>query len=300
MEEKNFGSLPDEIREQIKALLNETGKGFDDESAERYARIWKTKYDLFTGQIANVGMEIIDTIDKNDARGMILLTYSGSLVALWPATDGKRKLEYASIKFRTDVPDFVKGDEVSLASGIARDSVAEFDGSPLKKSSAIYRVACCPEGTSERDQEERIREAMIFLTNGFMKINRTVNGPESTDTEQFTTKAIVASIARRNGITQTLARAVVDDFLSTVEAGVLLGERVSVGKLGSLSLRYQDARKARVMKNIATGEDLLVPAKPACLVPKFAVSGALKEKSASIDPERLGLGPSSGNEDEEE
>lgn len=303
MEENVFASLPGEIQGQISLLLEDSGLGKDGTVAEKYARVWKKKFELFTAQIANVGMEIITKMSADDGRGVILLTYSGSLVSIGPEREGKRWLEYASIKFRTDVPDFVRGQDVSLSSDITQDSVAEFEGSPLKKSSQVYRIAVCPAGTSVGDQDERIREATIFLTNGFIKINRTVHGGESVGMEQFSPKAIVAMIAKKHGVTQILARAIVDEYFSTVQAGVLLGERVTVGSLGSLTLKAQAARKARVMKNIATGDDILVPAKPACLVPKFTVSKGLKEKGALIAPESIVLESArgdAGDGDEEE
>ena len=114
-------------------------------------------------------------------------------------------------------------------------------------------------------------------------------GQTSADVDQFTVKSIVSFLAKKHGLTQNAARAIVDDYLSVIEAGVLLGERVAVGKLGSVMLKLQAAKKARVMKNIQTGEDILVPAKPATLVPKFVVSRSLKDKSALVDPEIVGL-----------
>lgn len=300
MKENYFAELPEEIQRQITMLLEEGGKTLDEDARERYAHVWKTKFELFNGQIASIGMEIVEKLEKADARGAIILTYSGSLVSLGTAQDGKRWLEYASIKFRGDVPDFIKGNGVSLVGPVVQGSIAEFEGSPLKQSSAIYRVAVCPQGTSETDQEQRIREATIYLTNGFIKINRTVGGAASADVDQFTPKAIIAFVARKNGITQVAAKSIIEDYLSTVEAGVLLGERVTVGRLGALTLRAQAAKKARVMKNIATGGDILVPAKPACLVPKFAVSKALKEKGLSVDPSFVGKGEEEDDEGEGE
>jgi nucleoid DNA-binding protein len=73
-----------------------------------------------------------------------------------------------------------------------------------------------------------------------------------------------------------------------IETGLLLGERVSVGKLGGASLRYQAARKARLVKNLKTGQDLLVPAKPAAMVPKFNFSQSVREKCSTVDPSLIG------------
>ncbi|HQF73135.1 MAG TPA: HU family DNA-binding protein, partial [Treponemataceae bacterium] len=267
-----FPALPAEIQAQITALLDQDGTEALDEKKEHYAKIWQTKYELFVSQIHTVGMELVQELGTTDTRGAILLTYSGSLISLGPQQNGSRWLEYASIKFRSDVPDYIRGQSITVNGPITCDAVAEFSGSPLKKSSSVYRIAVCPEGTSESDQEQRIREATIYLTNGFIKINRTQMGQTSADVDQFTVKSIVSFLAKKHGLTQNAARAVLDDYLSVVEAGVLLGERVTVGKLGSMTLKLQAAKKARVMKNIQTGEDILVPAKPATLVPKFVVS----------------------------
>lgn len=282
MEKNVFNDLPVEIRDQIDTLLEEGGKTVDGAKRERFAQAWKKKHDLFTGQISNIGMEIIERLETGDDRGMILLTYSGSLISLGTGPNGKRWLEYASIKFRDDVPDFVRGQGISLPSAVAQGTAATFDGSPLKQSSAIYRIAVCPSGTSVADQEQRIREATIYLTNGFIKINRTISGKTKAELDQFTAKSIINYVAKKNDITQTAARSIIDDYLSTVEAGALLGERVSLGKLASLTLKPQAAKKARVMKNIATGADILVPAKPASHMPKFTASKTLKEKSAMV------------------
>ena len=284
-----FPALPAEIQAQITALLDQDGTEALDEKKEHYAKIWQTKYELFVSQIHTVGMELVQELGTTDTRGAILLTYSGSLISLGPQQNGSRWLEYASIKFRSDVPDYIRGQSITVNGPITCDAVAEFSGSPLKKSSSVYRIAVCPEGTSESDQEQRIREATIYLTNGFIKINRTQMGQTSADVDQFTVKSIVSFLAKKHGLTQNAARAVLDDYLSVVEAGVLLGERVTVGKLGSMTLKLQATKKARVMKNIQTGEDILVPAKPATLVPKFVVSRALKEKGALVDPEFVGL-----------
>lgn len=289
MKETVFPTLPAEIQAQINALLDQGSMEKTDEAREHYAEIWQNKYELFASQIHTIGMDFVETLSPEDTRGAILLTYSGSLISLGPMRDSSRWFEYASIKFRSDVPDYVQGSGVQVVGNITCDAVAEFKGSPLKKSSSVYRIAVCPEGTTESDQEQRIREATIYLTNGFIKINRTQMGQSSTDVDQFTMKSVVAFLAKKNGLTQTAARAIIDDYLTVIESGVLLGERVTVGKLGALTLKLQAAKKARVMKNIQTGEDILVPAKPAMLVPKFIVSKALKEKGALVDPEFVGL-----------
>ncbi|HKL86273.1 MAG TPA: HU family DNA-binding protein [Treponemataceae bacterium] len=282
MEESVFNELPNEIKDRINSLVEETEKTKNGINKEEYALIWKKKHDLFIAQIATIGMTLIPSLETNDSRGAILLTYSGSLISLGPAKLGKRWLEYASIKFRHDVPDFVRGSSVVLTHGAMENKTAAFEGCALTQSSAVYHIAVCPEGTKASDQDERIREATIYLTNGFVKLNRTIAGVSETGLEQFTHKSIVNYVAKKNDVTQVVARSLIDDFVSTVEAGMLLGERVHIGHLGTASLRLQAPKKARVMKNISTGEDILVPAKPASYAPKFSFSRQLKDKSALV------------------
>ncbi len=298
MKETRFDDLPEAIRKQLLSLIQDTGLPGSEETRDRLAMIWEEKYRLFTGQIGSLGMELVPELGRDDPRGAVLLTYSGSLISLGPVRGKSRWLEYASIKLRTDVPELVRGDKASLAGPIRLDQAAVFEGCPVKRSSALFRIAVCPEGLSADDQERRIREATIYLTNGFVKLNRTHSLEPVAEVDQFTSKAIIGYIAKKNGVTQLAARGLIEDYLSMVETGMLLGERVSVGKLGSASLRYQAARKARLTKNLRTGQELLIPAKPACLAPKFTFSQAVRDKASSVDP--TFLGPEEDGEDEED
>ncbi|MBU0926170.1 MAG: HU family DNA-binding protein [Spirochaetes bacterium] len=283
MKKGAFEALPRQIQVQLEALLAESGKAGEEEARESLASVWTEKFRIFIGQIGALGMELLDELSKDDDRAAILLTYSGSLISLGPRRGKDRWLEYASIKLRVDVPELVRGDKVNLAAGAKLDQAAAFEGTSLKRSSALYRIAACPIGTSPDEQERRVREATVYLTNGFIKLNRSLS-LEGAEVDQFTAKAIVNYVAKKNGVTQLAARGIIDDYLSMIETGMLLGERVSVGKLGNASLRFQAARKARIVKSLKTGEDLLVPAKPASMAPKFNFSQAFKEKCAAVDP----------------
>lgn len=280
-----FDELPDEIRRQIDSLIPGSALANlpREQARERFAGIWANKYAMFTGQIANLDMELVEELAADDERGAILLTYSGSLIGIGTLQQDKRWLEYASVKFRGDVPDLVKSSSITLAGPVRQDAVAEFSGSPLKHSSSIFRIAVCPVNTPLRDQEQRLREATIFLTNGFVKLNRSISMESGGEVDHFTIKSIVAYVAQKNSLTQQQTRSVIDDYLATLESGILLGERVNLGKLGALSLKLQPARKARMMKHLQTGEDILIPAKPACLVPKMGFSQLFKDKAARQD-----------------
>jgi len=278
-------------------LLADAGQAGNPEARDSLAAVWTEKFRLFTGQTAALDMETVEELSAGDDRAAIFLTYSGSLISLGPRRGKDRWLEYASIKLRTDVPELVRGDKANLASAARLDQAAAFEGTSLKRSSALYRIAVCPAGTSPDEQERRVREATVYLTNGFIKLNRTLSLQGADEVDQFTAKAIVNYVAKKNGVTQLAARGIIDDFLSMIETGMLLGERVSVGKLGSASLRYQASRKARIVKNPKTGEDLLVPAKPALMAPKFSFSQAVKDKCSSVDPTFVDLEDIEDDED---
>ncbi|PKL09997.1 MAG: HU family DNA-binding protein [Spirochaetae bacterium HGW-Spirochaetae-7] len=298
MKKREYDELPERIRTQLDGLLADAGRADDPEARERLASIWSEKFRLFTGQTAALDMVSVGELAADDDRAAIFLTYSGSLISLGPRRGKDRWLEYASIKLRVDVPELVRGDKANLASAAILDQAASFEGTSLKRSSALYRIAVCPAGTSPDEQERRVREATVYLTNGFIKLNRTLSLQGASEVDQFTAKAIVNYVARKNGVTQSTARGIIDDYLSMIETGMLLGERVSVGKLGSASLRHQAARKARIVKSLNTGEDLLVPAKPASMAPKFSFSQSVKEKAANVDPTFIGLEDEEGDEDD--
>jgi nucleoid DNA-binding protein len=299
---EQIDNLPAEIREHLHQLVQrgelkaddrdagpaagETGPESDEDRFERLAAAWIEKERLFSGQTAALDMEPIPAeqqIEVEDERGMLLLTNSGSLLSLWPAADGRREMEYASIPMRSDVPEILRGRSVSIDGPIRRGSPARVHDGPLKKTSPIYKIAVFPANLDKDEQAKRIREATIFLTNGFTRINKQTRATESSAVEHFNKQSIVAYIAQRSDLTQKEVRQVIDDYLSMIESGVLLGESVNLGRLGRISIKQRPPQKARVGRNPATGEEITISAKPAQGVPKISFSSHLKERAAEFD-----------------
>ncbi len=279
--------LPKHIQSHLRAITESSGLPIGEESLRRITENWLEKRKLFADQIRLLDMLELELLEPNDPRGVILLTYSGSLISLGRLTRSGRNLEYASIKLRSDVPRLVKEQQVELAEAIRVDAPARFSSSAIEKTSDILSVAACDPSLPLEEQESRLREATIFLTNGFSKLNRTLTLPgESEQLDHFTTKTLVAYVARKNDLTQAQARQVIDDFLAMVEAGAIMGERVPVGRLGRLFLDHRPSQKARMGRNPATGEEILIPAKPAVLVPKFSFSKPLRERAAQLPVEK--------------
>ncbi len=281
---ENLEELSDRIQKHLQAITDSSGLPPGPESLVQVTANWQEKRRLFTDQVRLLGMKSLDRFSSDDPRGLLVLTYSGSLVSIGALGPGGRSFEYASIKLRADVPDLVTAEGVSLSGDLSPDSTAAFSNCPLERSSEILIMAAFDETLPADEQERRLRQAAIFLTNGFVKLNRTLTLADDAP-EQFTLKSMVRYVARRNGVSQTVARRVIDDYLTLVETGVLLGERVPLGRLGRLFLRARSAQKARVSRHPSTGKEILIPARPATMVPRFSAGGDLKERSSHVPTE---------------
>jgi nucleoid DNA-binding protein len=284
---ETFDQLPGHIQKHLQSVTNSSGLPKTDDSLAKITENWLEKRRLFEDQLTALDMQEVERLDDFDTRAVLVLTYSGSLVALGPETGKGRWMEYASIKLRHDVPDIVQRDGVSMAAPIAKDAPVELKEAPVKASSPALIVATFEEGLTNSEQEIRIREATIFLTNGFVKLNKTLSVEAQETPEQFTKNTIVTYIAKKNGLTQKQTRQVVDDYLQMVEAGMLLGERVGLGRIARVFLSKRPPQKARVGRNPATGEEMTIPAKPATAVPKASFSQHLKDRASQIRLESI-------------
>jgi nucleoid DNA-binding protein len=287
--------ITERIQRHLESVTESSGLPPGPESLERITVNWKTKRRLFQEQIDSLDMVTEEQVDPGDQRGMLLLTYSGSLLVLGPLgadesvsadESAGRFFEYASISLRQDVPDLVTAVGVRVTSPVAVDKPIELEGGPIERSSDLLQIASFDVALPPADQRERLRQAAIFLTNGFVKANQTTL-EDDLKLDHFTLKSMVKYIASRNDTTQTLTRSVIDDFLTMIEAGMLLGERVSVGSLGKASLSIRAAQKARMGRNPATGEEMLISAKPETPVPKFSFASRVKDRVSRVPVERL-------------
>lgn len=229
-------ALSETIKKHLESLVKNSGLSDTEETLEEMARVWTEKREMFEAQIKALDMQELRAFPQNDPRGVLLLTYSGSLVSISPAAQGGRRIEYASIQLRADVPHLMVMERASLDGDAALDSEARFAGGDIQNTSALFKIAACGNDVSPEEQEKRIREATIYLTNGFVKINRTLIRDKDLP-EQFTTKAIVAYLARKNGLSQRQARQLIDHYITMLESGMLLGQRVPLGRISRMFLK---------------------------------------------------------------
>ncbi|MFH0975584.1 MAG: HU family DNA-binding protein [Spirochaetota bacterium] len=295
--EKNFNELPEIIRQHLKSITESSGLPDTEESLQKITDTWFEKKEMFEEQIKSLNMTEIDSFAKDDKRAALMLTYSGSLISLGTLRGDTRWLEYSSIKLRSDVPDILINDDVKIAQDTGTDKTLEFEKGPIKSTSSLLKIAVCKDDVSLEDQDLRIREATIFLTNGFIKINRSISIQDGSNISQFTMKSIIGHVAGRNDITHTKAKRIIDDYLCMLESGMLLGERVPMGRLGRMRLKLRPAQKARVGRNPKTGEEITIKAKPEMPVPKMAFSKYFKERSANVKVNTLVEGEGGDDDD---
>lgn len=271
--------VPPEVEKHLQSLVTE------EISFEMIRDLWIRKDRLFSDQIALLAMDETDQLPIDEERGILLLTYSGSLISL--GCGRTRTMEYASIKLRSDVPQIIKAEKVSLNAPLKKGETAVFSGGQVQNTSALYKIVVCREGTSVEEQEKRIREATIFITNSFIHMNRdltVMNGGEAPD--NFSRKEMIRYIAGKNGLTIKQTGEIIEDFLILAETGLLLGKSVPLGNLGKLKLKWKTERKARIGRNPATGEEITIGAREAHYAPAFRFSPSIKEKCERIKAEK--------------
>jgi len=277
-----FNDLPEQIQLHMQSLIKSSKLPDNEDFKTLLADTWNRKCLLFEQQVKILEMEIISSMKAEDPRGVIVLTYSGSIVSINPK-ENSREVEYSSIHLRSDVPKTVSILATNIEGNIEFGKAVKFSSGQLKKTSAAYMIAVCKKNISIEKQKERIREGTIYLTNGFMKINRSIHLDKINIPDQFTGKSMSRYIAKKHNITGTLAKRIIDDYLLLVETGMMLGENIPLGRIGRLSLKRKDAQKARIIRHPETGEEITVKAKPPVSVPKISFSKYIKEKAAGIN-----------------
>ena len=167
-----FESLEPAIQEHLKIIRETSGLPEGNTSLELLAEDWKEKEGAFDEQARSMGMDRADEC-KDSSRGFLALTYSGSLVAVGPENGDKRKAVYVSIDRRRDVPARAESEDAVLGGSVVCGHEIVFDKGPVKKSSAIYRLALLPSALALSDQHERLDEATVALTKEFQAVDET-------------------------------------------------------------------------------------------------------------------------------
>jgi hypothetical protein len=169
-----FGQIPLSVKDHIKDITRTSGLPNNDDSLELMSEAWLGKMEAYDREIDSHDMEVVSTLDKDDDRGAIVMTYSGSLINIGPQVSGKRTVEYSSIGLRSDVPDTAEHNASILSKDVTVDQEVEFEEGPVSSSSAAFKIAVCPDNFSVEDQEEALSNATMVLSKEFADINKTL------------------------------------------------------------------------------------------------------------------------------
>ena len=95
--------------------------------------------------------------------------------------------------------------------------------------------------------------------------------------EKYTYAAIIDYLSKMHETPKTEMKEIIESLFDVIDAGVMRGARVPIGRIGNLYVRIKPRQKARKGRNPQTGEEITIPAKPATKVPKINFSRSFKE-----------------------
>lgn len=163
--------VPENIQKHLHSVIKTFGLEANEETMGRLVNGWLEKEESFKEQMFNLGMEEVGSFESRDERGVLALTYSGSLISIGPIIEGDRKVDYTSIGFRQDVPETLTKEGSSLSDSIMLDKGITFNGGPIKQTSPIHKIVVCPESLSLEEQEDIIEQATTMIIDSFGDIN---------------------------------------------------------------------------------------------------------------------------------
>jgi integration host factor subunit alpha len=95
--------------------------------------------------------------------------------------------------------------------------------------------------------------------------------------DKLTSASMIGYLAEKNGVARKDVKQLLEDMYELLGTGVMRGERVALGKIGKMFIRVRPARAAHPGRNPLTGQEIMIPAKPATKVPRFTFSKTFKE-----------------------
>ncbi len=168
-----LSQIPEKIQDHIKGITRTSGLPDTEESTEKIAEAWLEKEKKFLDELETQKMEEVEVLSKDDARGAIAMTYSGSLVSIGPLVDNNRKVSYASIDLRQDVPHLLSKDDAQLSQDMANGQRAVLTNGPVQQTSPIFKIAVTSENLTPEEEGEKLEEVTMILTDQFVEVNKT-------------------------------------------------------------------------------------------------------------------------------
>jgi hypothetical protein len=166
--------IPAHLHDHLRGLIKASKMQDDEESLEKIAKGWVEKFEAFEDEIAKQNMEEVETLAKDEPKGALALTYSGSLVNIGPLSDDGRTVMYTSIGLRTDAPDRAEKSGSELEMDVKVDDVIKFKKGPVKSTSKIYKIAILKGNLSVEQQEDNLTKVMTDIEDIMLDVNKTI------------------------------------------------------------------------------------------------------------------------------
>ncbi len=169
-----FDALEPIIQDHIRQITKTSGLPSTPDTYEMMADAWLEKKTCFEEALADNDLEEVSFLGRAEARGALVLTYSGSLINLGPQTDGLRRCEYTSLGMRTDVPASAVEEASVLAADLEADEPAQFEKGPIKSSSPVFKIAVAKAKMAAEAEEALLTQVSQELAQDFVEVNKTV------------------------------------------------------------------------------------------------------------------------------
>lgn len=169
-----FAQVSEDVQNHLKQLVGSINLPEGEDALEILSRGWLEKEEIFNSQILERKLEESDSFAVEEPRGGLIMTYSGSLLTIGPISEDGRKVEYASVGLRTDVPESAEKEGSVISVDILQGEQADFLVGPIKKSSPVYKIALVKEEMPLEEEEELLSDVTRVLADDFVEINKTL------------------------------------------------------------------------------------------------------------------------------
>lgn len=172
--EEYFAKVSEEVQNHLKQLVGTVNLSEGEDALEMLAKGWLDKEESFMSQINERNLEEARDFSVEEPRGGLIMTYSGSLLSIGPIGEDGRKVEYASVGLRTDVPESAEKEGSVISSDISVGGVVDFLVGPIKKSSPVYKIAVVRDEMPLEEEEELLSDVTQVLMDEFVEVNKTL------------------------------------------------------------------------------------------------------------------------------
>jgi hypothetical protein len=179
-----LAKMPPALSKHIESLMNISGFDTDPVARKKFIRNWLKKKAFFDKIVEHQGFRLTERIEPGSKEGIIILTYSGSLLTLSPEeAEGKREMVYNSIEMRKDVVVKTEDKAALVVFPIEIHKPMESRTGKIKKTSPVLSMAIeeAPPA-NDTNGNKRMRTIGELIAKAFLIVNKELfakHAPES-------------------------------------------------------------------------------------------------------------------------